>query len=283
MSDPADPTALAILGLPWDGGSSFRRGAAEAPGRIRDAYRSPAANTCAENGVDLALEERFVDLGDLNLAEIDATAGDRGGREAAAAIEDGCRRALTGGARILALGGDHSVTYPLVKAHRRIVGDAWIVHFDAHPDLYDELDGCRLSHACPFARIMEEGLARGLTQVGVRTATPHQRRQAARFGVHSHPPDAPPPELWADVHGPVYLSFDLDVLDPAFAPGVSHPEPGGLSVRETLRLLRTLPGPVVGADLVELNPRLDPAGLTAVVAAKLMKEIAARMLADLPG
>ena len=83
-----------------------------------------------------------------------------------------------------------------------------------------------------------------------------------------------------DLDGPLYLSLDLDALDPAFAPGVSHPEPGGLSTRELLTILHTLPGPLVGADIVELNPLRDPRGLTARVAAKLLKEIAARMLVD---
>jgi arginase family enzyme len=149
---------------------------------------------------------------------------------------------------------------------------------DAHPDLYDAFEGDRYSHACQFARIMEERLARGLWQVGIRTMTGHQREQAARFGV-----EVIDMRRWArgerpEVRGPVYVSIDLDGIDPAFAPGVSHPEPGGLTVREVLEILRTLDGPFVGADVVELNPRRDTDARTAGVAAKLVKELAARMV-----
>ena len=133
------------------------------------------------------------------------------------------------------LGGDHAVTYPVVRAVAAIHGPVDILHFDAHPDLYDEFEGRRLSHACPFARIMEEGLARRLVQVGIRTLNAHQRAQAERFGVEIHPMNTFDAHSFVpDLAAPAYLSFDLDALDPAFAPGVSHHEPGGLTVRETL-------------------------------------------------
>ena len=157
-----------------------------------------------------------------------------------------------------------------------------VVHIDAHSDLYDELHGDRLSHACPFSRIMEEGLVSRLVQLGIRTLNAHQRAQAERFGVEVFEMRDWRPEdgLPADLAGPLYLSLDLDALDPAFAPGVSHPEPGGLSTRQLLDILQALPAPLIGADLVELNPLRDPLGLTARVAAKLLKEIAARLLLD---
>jgi len=121
-------------------------------------------------------------------------------------------------------------------------------------------------------------LAAHLIQVGIRTITGHQRDQAKRFGV-----DVIDMRRWTRgdrprPSGPVYLSIDLDGLDPAFAPGVSHPEPGGLTVRELLDVVHGLDGPIVGADIVELNPHRDAGGLTAVVAAKLVKEVAARMI-----
>jgi arginase family enzyme len=152
-----------------------------------------------------------------------------------------------------------------------------VLHIDAHPDLYDEFEGRRFSHACPFARIMEEGLAHRLVQVGIRTMNGHQREQARRFGVETIDMRA-----WADgvrphVTGPLYVSIDLDGLDPAFAPGVSHREPGGLSVREVIGFVQALPHPLAGADIVEFNPSQDPLGLTAPVAAKLVKELVGRM------
>jgi arginase family enzyme len=152
------------------------------------------------------------------------------------------------------------------------------LHLDAHPDLYDELEGNRYSHACPFARIMEEDLVVRLVQVGIRTMNPHQRAQAERFGVEVIEMRDWPPGPVFDFDGPVYLSLDLDVLDPAFAPGTSHHEPGGLSTREVLGLVQNLRAPIVGADIVELNPVRDPVGITAMAAAKLMKEVLALML-----
>ena len=155
-----------------------------------------------------------------------------------------------------------------------------MLHLDAHPDLYDEFEGDRLSNACPFARIMEEGRVRRLVQVGIRTMNAPQRAQAERFGVEVVEMKAWRPDLSVPAEGPVYVSLDLDVLDPAFAPGVSHPEPGGLSTREVIGSCSGLRGPVVGADLVELNPARDPTGATARVAAKLAKELLARLLSD---
>jgi arginase family enzyme len=172
------------------------------------------------------------------------------------------------------------VAYPAVRAYARRHDGLTLVQLDAHPDLYDEFGGDRLSNACPFARILEEGHVRRLVQVGIRTMNAPQRAQAERFGVEVVDLRTWRSDLTIAAEGPVYVSLDLDVLDPAFAPGVSHPEPGGLSTRAVIGLLQRLPGPVVGADLVELNPARDPNGFTARVAAKLAKELLARLLSD---
>jgi len=177
----------------------------------------------------------------------------------------------------LAIGGDHAVTYPVVRAVAKRHPGLTILHIDAHPDLYDEFEGSRLSHACPFARIMEEGLATRLVQVGIRTMTGHQREQARRFGVETIDMGAWAAGTRPALTGGIYISIDLDGLDPAFAPGVSHREPGGLSVRDVISLVHALPSPLVGADIVEFNPSQDPVGLTAHVAAKLLKELAGWM------
>lgn len=272
------PGMVAVVGVPYDEHSSFQRGAALAPACIRQALHSGAANRCAESGLDLGAERRLCDVGDLELA---------GGAATLAQIETGIQAVLERGARVLALGGDHAITYPILRAYARKHRNLSILQLDAHPDLYDEYEGDRLSHACPFARIMEEGLATRLVQVGIRAATPHQREQAQRFGVETVEMRAWSPERALDLAGPLYLSLDLDVLDPAFAPGVSHPEPGGLTTRDVLRLIQGLRAPLVGADIVEFNPTCEPVGptqrgpgLTALVAAKLLKEIAARMLTE---
>jgi agmatinase len=262
-------TSAALLGVPWDEHSSFARGAALAPPAIRAALRSPSTNLSAESGLDLGTEPGLTDAGDL---EIPA------GEGALGAIERGAARVLATGARLLALGGDHAVTYPLLRAQAAHHPGLVLVHLDAHPDLYDAFEGDRLSHACPFARILEEKLVRRLVQVGIRTLNAHQRAQAERFGVERIEMKDWHPGLVVEADGPVYVSVDLDVLDPAFAPGVSHPEPGGPSTRDVIAFLHRLRGRVVGADVVELNPTRDPGGLTARVAAKLVKELAARLL-----
>jgi len=153
-----------------------------------------------------------------------------------------------------------------------------ILQLDAHPDLYDELDGNRYSHACPFARIMEDELATRLVQVGIRTMTPHQREQAKRFGVEVVEMRNWHSGMAFRFEDPVYISLDMDCLDPAFAPGVSHHEPGGFSTRDVLEIIQGLRGNIVGADIVEFNPERDPGGVTAMVAAKFLKELLARML-----
>jgi arginase len=265
MTRPTARGPFALVGVPYDGSSSFLRGAAGAPSAIRAALQSASSNAWSERGVDaLALLE---DAGDVRLPVEPPAA-----REA---IERAVGAVLARGWRPLALGGDHSVTYPIVRAfagrHERLT----IVHFDAHGDLYDAFEGDRYSHACPFARIMEERLATRLVQIGVRTLNDHQRAQARAFGVEQFGMDR-----WEDapletLEGPLYVSLDLDVLDPAFAPGLSHPEPGGLSVREVVSLLHRIGGEVVGADVVEYNPECDVRDLTARVAAKLIKEMVA--------
>ena len=136
-----------------------------------------------------------------------------------------------------------------------------------------------MSHACPFARIMESGLAKRLIQVGIRTMNALQREQAERFGVEVIPMSALPALDKLKVERPVYLSFDVDVLDPAFAPGISHRKPGGMSVREAIAHLHAISGKIVGADLVEFNPKQDVSQLTALVCRKILKEILGKMIA----
>jgi agmatinase len=253
-----------ILGIPFDAQSSYLRGAADAPPLIRQALRCDASNLWSETGVDVGGKGALADAGDLKLGE----------KGAFSEIEAGVAELLRNGAQPLCLGGDHSVTYPVVRAFAKKFRDLTIVHFDAHPDLYDNFEGNRLSHACPFARIMEEKLAKRLVQIGIRTWNEHQKEQAKKFKVKIVPMiELPALSKVKKLRGPVYVSFDVDALDPAFAPGVSHREPGGLSVRAAIAHLHAIGGQVVGADLVEFNPRQDVAGMTATVCGKLVKEM----------
>jgi arginase len=265
MNNRHERSAIAtLIGLPWDARSSFLRGAAAAPPLIREALFSPASNLWTEAGIDIHAPGVLTDAGDLELPQSD---------EALGRIETAIRDLVATGTVPVALGGDHAITYPVLRG----LGPSWrgltVLHIDAHPDLYDEFDGSRHSHACPFARVMEAGLADRLVQVGIRTANGHQRAQAARFGVESIDMGAWLAGTRPRLAGPVYVSIDLDGIDPAFAPGVSHREPGGLSTRDVIALIQALPSPVAGADLVEFNPGQDAWGLTAPVAAKLVKEL----------
>jgi agmatinase len=264
-----------LLGIPLDVNSSYLRGPAEAPAKIREALRSDASNNWTELGVDLGAAGAFSDAGDLRLNNSREKVG-----EDFKEIERALGELLEKGGRPVSLGGDHSVTYPILKAFARRNPELTIIHFDAHPDLYDEFEGNRVSHACPFARIMEERLAKRLVQTGIRTMNGHQREQAARFDVEVVEMRALPAYDRLRVHGPVYISFDMDVLDPAFAPGISHREPGGMTVREAIAHLHAIEGNIVGADLVEFNPVQDVSGTTSTVAAKILKEILGKMVGE---
>lgn len=254
---------ILIRGICYDRKSSFLKGPAEAPARIREALQSGSMNLFSENLSDLN-DFKTWDAGDFEIKQYFD-------------IESLTLEHLEQGQKLFTLGGDHSITYPILKAFRTKFPALDILHIDAHPDLYDNYEGDPYSHACPFARIMDDGLADRLVQVGIRTLNPHQHEQALRYGVEMYPVNKVSLEEPLRFSNPVYISLDMDALDPAFAPGVSHHEPGGMTTRQVIRLIQELEGEVVGADLVEFNPRQDVGDATAYVAAKLMKELLGRM------
>lgn len=264
-------TTVRLIGLPTDSHSSFLRGPAQAPPAIRAALHSDHSNMASECGLELGGGIALEDIGDLALDE-----GPDDFERIVAAATAAARDHVVP----LFLGGDHMVSFPIVAGLAEVHGALNILHFDAHPDLYEDFEGDPLSHASPFARILERGLARRLVQVGIRTLNAHCREQVALYGVEVvemrdfAPDHVPIPDA------PLYISIDLDALDPAFAPGVSHHEPGGLSTRDILSVLARIPVPIVGADVVEYNPMRDINGMTAVVAAKLVKELAALAVAS---
>lgn len=268
----ATPARVVVIGLPTSRNSSHLRASPDAPARVAAAVLREEGNPFAENGADVSDRSQMKYLGALALETDDEF--DRIRRVSAEAFRLGKRP--------LFIGGDHSVTYPVLAGLHEVSGPVHVVHVDAHPDLYDRLLDNPLSHASPFARIMEQGYARSLTQYGIRTLTPHQREQVRRFGVRCHEMrhhrQWPPPQG----DGPVYVSLDLDALDPAFVPGVAHQEPGGMSVRDVLDVLGWVEGPVVGGDVVEYHPARDIQGTTAIVAAKLVRELGARMIGEPP-
>ncbi len=272
LSEGLKSGMVAVVGIPFDGYSSFMRGPALAPARIRETWSAGACNLCSESGIDLDTHPDFVVLGDIGIGKGSAVIKD---------IERTLAELLSHDVRIISLGGDHAITYPILKSYAKKFDRLDLLQLDAHPDLYDSYDGNRYSNACPFARIMEEKLASRLVQVGIRTLNPHQKQQAQRFGVeiiHMQNLQQATSIHWEN---PVYLSIDLDVLDPAFAPGVSHHEPGGMSTRRLIDLIQGLQVPIAGADIVEYNPKRDASEITAMAAVKILKEVASRML-ELP-
>ena len=263
---------IALVGLPTDRNSSYLRGPAGAPRAVREALGSDMGHLTAEGGADLT--GVLADLGDVALKE------DEGDHER---IRAAAMAAFRSGPALF-VGGDHYVTWPVLAGLKAAGRPApHIVHFDAHSDTYPDYEGNRFSHASPFARILEEGLCASLTQVGVRTVNAVQQAQIDRWGIKVFGPDCLAEAKAALPSGDVYVSFDLDGLDPAFAPGVSHHEPGGLSVREALSVIAAIPGTVISADVVEYNPARDLNGMTAAVCVKLIKELSARIAANAQG
>lgn len=256
--------SVTVLGIPFDEFSSYLRGPALAPPLIRQAYHSDSSNYFTENGINLKDHPGWRDENDLVLPT---------GTNAIVAIQNEIEQRLSSFDKLLCLGGDHSVTYPIVKALSKKHPTLTILHLDAHSDLYHDFEGNKYSHACPFARIMEEGLATRLVQVGIRTLNTHQREQASRFGVEVFEMKHWQDFLKVKFDGPLYISLDMDAIDPAFAPGVSHHEPGGFTSREIISILQKVKGNVVGADLVEYNPTRDVSGITGMLVAKLFKEL----------
>jgi len=259
--------AIRLFGLPTDVNSSFERGAAAGPAAIRAQLWSERGNMASELGPELGTDIAFADDGDLALTE-DTPHDDAMIRRHVALIREDAEIPL-------ALGGDHAVTLPLVEAAAACFGPVNILHIDAHPDLYDDFEGNPRSHASPFARICDGGHAKRLVQVGIRALNRHCRDQAERFGVEIVPMAGFTPDAVPVLGGPLYISIDMDGIDPSAAPGVAHPEPGGLTVRELLAVLHKQTAPIVGADIVEHHPGRDMGDVTAILGAKLVRELAA--------
>lgn len=254
-----------LIGIPFDNKSSYQKGAAGGPDSIRETLHDTSSNFWTENGINLETDVVMSDSGNIKALQYED-------------IFDQISEIYKEDHIHIFLGGDHSITYPLVKCVASHQSEFDILHIDAHTDLYEEFEGDRYSHACPFARIMEDGLCRRLVQVGIRTVTAHQREQANRYGVEII--------MMKDINKlneltfsrPVYMSIDLDGFDPAFAPGVSHHEPGGLIPRTIINFLLNQPFTLIGADIVELNPLRDHQRMTAALASKLLKELCAKIV-----
>jgi agmatinase len=274
---------IAIVGMPFDSGTTFRPGARFGPEAIRAGSRllrtyNPALEVSPFEACQVA------DAGDIAISPFDIEA-------AMAAIESGLGQVLDNATRAVALGGDHTIALPILRVLHRRHGPIAVVHFDAHLDTWDTYFGAPFTHGTPFRRASEEGLlSKGnCIHLGIRGPI-YERldlsndselgfvvRSASTMGEAHHE------EILEQVHArvgdrPVYVSVDIDVLDPGFAPGTGTPEPGGLSSRELLSLLRGLRDlPIVGADVVEVAPAYDHAQITALAAAHVAYELVSVM------
>jgi guanidinopropionase len=279
---------IALIGVPWDGGTTNRAGARHGPREIRNmsSFMRKVHHVSRIAPYELA---RIADLGDAPVNPIDL--GDSLGR-----IERFFRKVHEAGAMPLSAGGDHLITLPILRAiaRERPVG---LIHFDAHSDTNDRYFGDnRYTHGTPFRRAVEEGLLdpKRTVQIGIRGSiySPGDMDFAESTGMRviymeefcklgEEKTIAETRRVVGD--GPVYISFDVDGLDPVFAPGTGTPEIGGLTTREAQHIVRGLQGlDVIGGDVVEVSPPFDPSGNTALVGASFMFEIMC-LLADAVG
>ncbi len=257
--------AVAIVGAPYDATSSFRAGSRHAPAAIR--WASQSIETYSPI-LDRDLETvALTDLGDLDLGD--------GPPEAAIDAVRARVTALGDETLPLILGGEHTVTLGAVQALHARHPDLVVLQLDAHTDLRDEYDGRRYSHATVMRRVLETVGSGSIVQLGIRAGTREEFALARTAARHSTPRVELPTAVWTWLEGrPLYVTVDIDVLDPSEAPGTGNPEAEGPSAAEVLSLLRRLtPLHLVGIDLVEVSPPLDPSGRTAVLAAILLREM----------
>jgi len=282
--DEVSSCDVAVVGVPFDTGTSYRPGARFGPAAVRQGSRllrpwHPGLQ------VGPLTEQQVADAGDIACNPFDIT-------EAVGQIEAAAAELLSEAGHLLALGGDHTIAYPLLRATKQRFGPVALVHFDAHLDTWDTYFGAPVTHGTPFRRAAEEGLFRQdcSVHVGIRGPVYAEQDFTDDAGLGFRVVTAMEAET-AGVAGiverirdrvgdaPLYLSIDIDVLDPAHAPGTGTPEAGGLTSRELLGILRGLAGlPVVGADVVEVSPAYDHAELTSVAAAHVGYELLALIL-----
>ncbi|MDH2445372.1 agmatinase [Amnibacterium sp. CER49] len=280
---------VAVVGVPFDSGVSYRPGARFGPAHVREASRLLRPYNPAQDVSPFAVQQ-VADAGDIAVNPFDIT-------EAVADVERAATALTEGGTRLLTIGGDHTIALPLLRSVAKRHGPVAVVHFDAHLDTWDTYFGAPVTHGTPFRRASEEGLIdqRRSLHVGIRG--PLYDRQDLRdderlgFAVISSVDVEEEGVATALARmlrrlgdGPVYVSVDIDVLDPAHAPGTGTPEAGGLTSRELLRLLRALAEvPLVGADVVEVAPAYDHAQVTAVAASHVAYEILSAMARSTAG
>ena len=280
---------VAVLGAPFDSAATFRPGARFGPAAIREASLLLRPYNERLEVAPFAATQ-VADAGDAPASPIGVEAGH-------AAIGEAARSVTAVGGRVLGLGGDHSVALPLLRAAAAAYGSLSLLQLDAHTDTWDSYFGARYTHGTVFRRAVEEGIvdARASIQIGLRgslydASDLDENRSLGFATVLAREFDdvgvGGALELVAGrLRSPVYVTVDVDVLDPAFAPGTGTPEAGGLSSRELLALLAGLAGldvELAGADVVEVSPPYDPSGITAIAAANAAYELLGVMARSAP-
>jgi len=276
-----DPEGLdvALLGIPYDGGTSYRPGARYGPRHVRE-QSSLIRPWNPVLQVSPFEKLRVVDYGDVDVVPISIEG-------TFAAIEREMDALVQAGVVPLSVGGDHSVTLPILRSLVRRHGRLGLVHFDAHPDTWDEYFGSKHFHGTTFRRAVEEGLVDGsrVVQIGIRGPLygaddfDFHRQHGLEFirieAVKERGTGWTGERLRRLADGPIYCSFDIDAVDPAYAPATGTPEVGGLTAYEALTLVRALRGlDLIGADLVEVSPPYDgPGQITSLLAANLLFEL----------
>jgi agmatinase len=273
--DQVDHADVALLGVPFDSGVSYRPGARFGPGHIRQSSRLLRPFDPALRAEPFA-EQQVVDAGDVVCNPFDIKA-------AIDSVHAAARDLLARGTRVVALGGDHTIALGMLRALAGRHGPVAVLHFDAHLDTWETYFGEPYTHGTPFRRAAEEGLLdeRRCAHVGIRGPlySSLDLEEDERLGFQVFAADDVEERGAADVArgvrerlagGKVYISIDIDVLDPAHAPGTGTPEIGGLSSRELQVILRALAGlDIVGADVVEVSPAYDHAEITGIAAANV--------------
>ncbi|XP_046553280.1 agmatinase, mitochondrial-like [Haliotis rubra] len=268
-----------FVGIPLDSGASNRSGTRFGPRQIR-VESALIRKTSMGTGVDPYSYLRVADVGDISLNMFNL-------KKACDNIRDGISSIIASGCRPLTMGGDHTLTYPVLQAMKAKYGAVGLIHVDAHSDTSDSMYGEKITHATPFRRAVEEGCldCSRVIQIGLRGSGysvsdyDWARNQGFRIVTGEECWSKSMVELMGEVRGmmgdaPVYLSFDIDALDPAYAPGTGTPEIAGLTPSQALQIIRGSQGlQIVGADLVEVSPPYDMAGTTALTAANLLFEM----------
>ncbi|MBZ9919590.1 MULTISPECIES: agmatinase [unclassified Mesorhizobium] len=277
---------IALIGVPFDGGTTNRPGARHGPREIRN-QSSLVRRVHHVTGVSPFEQVRAGDCGDVIVNPLDLP----GSLDTISAFFENVHHS---GARSLVVGGDHLITLPILRGIAK--EPAGLIHFDAHSDTYDEFFGNRYNHGTPFRRAVEEGLLdpKRMVQIGIRGAISDVENYdfAREAGIRiifieefmERGVDTVMAEARSIVgDAPTYVSFDIDALDPSFAPGTGTPEIGGITTREAQKMIRALAGvDIIGADLVEVSPPLDPSGVTALTGATLLFELLCVMTMQIP-